>query len=92
MGLYQTQAKLEHSIFAVELSLNVHYSTKFGSFTALDVSTKHMSRYICSTLAITTITYNNYLTAIIAITYNKVYTRVNYTIVVYSKTGDKIQY
>ena len=35
VGLYQAQAKLEHSIFAVELSLNIYYSTKLSLFTAL---------------------------------------------------------
>ena len=35
VGLYQAHAKLEHSIFAIEPSLNIHYSTKLGSFTAL---------------------------------------------------------
>ena len=36
LGSYQVQAKLEHSTFVVELSLNIHYSTKLSSFTALD--------------------------------------------------------
>ena len=39
MGSYQVQAKLEHSTFAVEPSLNIYYSTKLSSFTALNVIT-----------------------------------------------------
>ena len=35
VGLYQAQTKLEHSTFAVDPSLTIHYSTKLGSFTAL---------------------------------------------------------
>ena len=35
LGSYQAQAKLEHSTFAIEQNLNIHYSTKLGPFTAL---------------------------------------------------------
>jgi len=35
LGLSQAQAKLKLLIFPDESSLNMHYSTKFGSFIAL---------------------------------------------------------
>ena len=41
LGLSQTQAKLEFLIFPDKPSLNMHYLTKLGSFTAVDVEVKH---------------------------------------------------
>ena len=37
LGLSQAQAKLELFNFIDEPSLNMHYSTKLGSFTALQI-------------------------------------------------------
>ena len=50
LGLYQTQAKLEHSTFAVEPRLNIHYSTKLDLFTALGLGPFEPSLGSVSTL------------------------------------------